>query len=253
MLPFDVAEPPLPPPAPGGGEPLRADAHRAHAQRARRDDGLGGARRRPRRPLAVAAGRRPARRAADDGAAADLALLPHPVPPRGAGRGAGRGARRRGPGASPHPGGAAALLQDAFREAAAEAAQQELRRWGEPDDSEWRLDVDELHRQLAGARTRGDVMTAAARAGPGRHRGGARRHRGGARRRRGASARLTRREAARLALGHGGTRADRRGAGGRARGRLRRDRGQPHLAAAHARRPLPGRAACYGGVSGPGA
>ncbi len=58
------------------------------------------------------------------------------------------------------PGGAAALLQEAFAEAAAEAARQELRRWGEPDDPEWRLEVDELRRQLAGARTRGDVMTA---------------------------------------------------------------------------------------------
>lgn len=55
-------------------------------------------------------------------------------------------------------GGHADLLQAAFGAAAAEAARCELRSWGEPGDPEWRLAADELHRQLAGARTRGDAM-----------------------------------------------------------------------------------------------
>ena len=61
VLPLDLAEPPLPPPAARGREPLRTDAGRAHPQRARRDVRLGRARRGPGRPLAVAPGGRPAR------------------------------------------------------------------------------------------------------------------------------------------------------------------------------------------------
>jgi len=57
-------------------------------------------------------------------------------------------------------GGHEALLQAAFAATATDTARCELRSWGEPGDPEWRLPVDELRRQLAGARTRGDAMAA---------------------------------------------------------------------------------------------